>query len=243
MEKYVSQIEEALSKNHSVVLGARCKVRFNGRAESNLAKGDRIILIKPDKTLIVHQPQGNNPVNYLKPGANHGLYYEDEKLFLKSRNLQLKEYMDIEITRLHFFNSCPLDDACTVVVSGTEKQMSDMLYDNPEMIEEGFKPVSREEQTKFGFIDVFGYDKNNVLTIIECKRFSANLNSVDQLRRYVEKVKTSKGISGVRGIIAAPKITANALKMLEEWGFEFKSIKPPKYMERYDKKQKKLDFF
>ena len=53
----------------------------------------------------------------------------------------------------------------------------------------------------------------------------------------------SKGISKVRGILAAPKITSNAEKMLIDWGFEFKSIKPPKYLEEFDKKQSKLDNF
>ena len=121
--------------------------------------------------------------------------------------------------------------------------MSNMLYANPELIEDGFKPVSREEQTKYGFIDVFGTDKNGVLTIVECKRYCADLSAVTQLRRYVEKMMVSKGITKVRGILAAPKITENAEKMLEDWGFSFKSIKPPKYLEEFDKRQAKLDKF
>lgn len=243
MEDYAVKINESVSKNQSLVIAARCKVRFNGRAESFIEEGDRIILIKPDKTLIVHQPQGNNPVNYLKPGASHKAIVVDGLLNIKSRNLQLKEYMDITISKVHFFNSCTMEDSCSVVVSGTEKQMSDMIYQNPELIEPGFRPLSREEHTKYGFIDVFGYDKNNVLTVIECKRFSADLKAVDQLRRYVERIKKSKGLKVVRGMIASPLISSNAKKMLEEFGFEHKQISPPKYMERYDKNQKRLDSF
>ena len=88
-----------------------------------------------------------------------------------------------------------------------------------------------------------GVDKKGVLTIVECKRYCAELSAVTQLRRYVEKIMVSKGITKVRGIIAAPKITENAKKMLEDWGFEFKSINPPKYFEEYDKKQARLDVF
>ena len=144
---------------------------------------------------------------------------------------------------MHFFNSHKLEDAQNIIVSGTEDDMSDMIYRNPAMIEDGFKPVSQEEQTKYGFIDVMGVDKKGVLTIVECKRYCAELSAVTQLRRYVEKIMVSKGITKVRGIIAAPKITENAKKMLEDWGFEFKSINPPKYFEEYDKKQARLDVF
>jgi len=39
----------------------------------------------------------------------------------------------------------------------------------------------------------------------------------------------SKGITKVRGIIAAPNITLSAKTMLEDWGFMYKQISPPKY--------------
>ena len=63
--------------------------------------------------------------------------------------------------------------------------MSRMIYENPSLVEEGLKPVSQEEQTKYGFIDVLCIDNNNILTIIECKRHNADLGAVTQLRRYV----------------------------------------------------------
>jgi len=78
---------------------------------------------------------------------------------------------------------------------------------------------------------------------VECKRYCADLGAVTQLRRYVERVKKTKGIDVVRGIIAAPKITQNAQKMLEDWGFSFRAVKPPMYLERYDRQQMRLDTF
>jgi hypothetical protein len=179
----------------------------------------------------------------MKPNTGHAMRYEDNQLMLKSQNTMMKEKMEITIKTIHFFNSHKLEDGQVIRVSGTEEDMSDMIYNNPDLIEEGFKPVSQEEQTKYGFIDVFGVDKNGVLTVVECKRYCAELSAVTQLRRYVEKIMVSKGITKVRGILAAPKITENAKKMLEDWGFTFVSIKPPKYLEEYDKKQSKLEFY
>lgn len=236
-------LNDALKRNETVIITCKCSVKYSGRAESYLSEGDRIVLIKADNTLLVHQPTGNNPINYMKAHTTHELVQESGKIVLKARNQMQKESMNIVISKIYFFNSYKLDDGQNILVTGTEADMSDMIYKNPEKIEKGFKPVSREEQTKYGFIDVLGVDKNDVLTVVECKRYSADLNSVTQLRRYVEKLMVSKGISKVRGILAAPKITANALQMLKDWGYSFVSVIPPKYMEELSKKQSKLDYF
>jgi RecB family endonuclease NucS len=243
LQDYATLLTDALARNETIVLACTCSIRYSGRAESYLAAGDRVILIKGDKAILVHQPTGNAPINYMKPQTGHSVIFDNGKLSLKSSNLAMKEFLDVVIERVHFYNSQKLEDSQTIVVAGTEEDMSNMLYDNPGMIEEGFKPVSREEQTKYGFIDVFGTDKDGTLTIVECKRYCADLSAVTQLRRYVEKMMVTKGVTNIRGILAAPKITENAKRMLEDWGFNFKVVRPPKYLEEFDKKQAKLDFF
>lgn len=243
LQEYCTLLNDALNRGETVVFGCRCSIRYSGRAESFLELGDRIIIIKADKTLLVHQPSGNNAINYMKSNTTHSLSVQEKKLILKSANLLLKESMDVTIERMHFFNSHKLEDSQSIVVAGTEEDMSKMLYENPQLIEAGFIAVSQEEQTKYGFIDVFGTDKDGNIVVVECKRYCADLGAVTQLRRYVEKIKESKGVQNVRGILAAPKITDNARKMLEDWGFKFVSVNPPKYLEEFDKKQSKLDFF
>ncbi len=242
-DDYCILFNDAIKRGESVVLACRCKVRYSGKAESLLDSGDRVILVKSDGGLLVHQPFGNAPINYMKPGCTHALRVDGTHCLLHASHLLEKEHMDIMIDKIYFFNSHKLEDGQSIVVSGTEEDMANMLMKQPELIEEGFKPVSQEEQTVYGFIDVLGVDKSGVLTVVECKRYSADLSAVTQLRRYVEKIMVSKGIASVRGILAAPKITDNAKTMLEDWGFSFVSVKPPKYLEEFDKKQKKLDGF
>ncbi|MEM4254395.1 MAG: endonuclease NucS [Candidatus Woesearchaeota archaeon] len=243
LNDYITLLADALKRNETIVFGCNCTIRYSGRAESFLNEGDRVIMIKSDNALLVHQPTGNAPINYMKPGTGYTVRTDDNKLVLKATNILEKESMEIVISRVHFFNSHKLEDGQAIVIAGTEEDMSNMLYKNPELVEQGFKPVSQEEQTKYGFIDVLGTDKDGVLTVVECKRYAADLAAVTQLRRYVEKIMASKGITKVRGILAAPKITPNAEKMLKDWGFSFVSVKPPKYLEEFDKKQKKLDSF
>jgi len=241
LQKTIAKFSEALKSSKMIVISANCNVKYSGRAESFLADGDRLIIIKSDSTLLIHQPKGSSPVNYMKEGTSHDMFVDDKNnLVIKSRNLPLKEYMDIVMNQVHFMETRELEDGQRLVLEGTEAHMSDMIYNKPELIEKGFKPISREEQTKYGFIDVFGYDKDNNLVIVECKRHNADLNTVQQLRRYIEKMKSVKGIDNIRGIVAAPKISGNAHKMLEDWGFEYRKISPPKFLERYDKDQKSI---
>ncbi len=243
MEIDSTTFNAALNNGKSIILSCNCSVNYSGRAESFLADGDRIIIIKSDKTLLIHQPQGSNPINYMKEGAAHKLLQKDGNLVLSSSNLALKEYVNIILNKIHSLQILNLTDNQKIQLTGSEKDMSDMIYNNPSLISKDFKPLSREEHTKYGFIDVFGHDKNNTLVVIECKRYSADFNAVDQLLRYIKKIKELKGINNVKGIIAAPKISDNALQMLRDHNCEFRSVNPPMYLEKYDKQQQKLDFF
>ncbi len=244
LEQHIAKINDALEKSHTIVIGADCEVTYSGRAESFLASGDRVILIKADKTLLVHQPEGNNPINHLKDNAVHKIVSGNDGVYIKSKNAS-KEYLDIKLNKIHFVNNKAFEDKQKILVKGTERDMADMIYNNPKLIEEGFKPINQEEQTKYGFIDVFGRDSEGTLVIVECKRQAADFKAVDQLRRYIERMKKSKDIKDkkIRGIIAAPKITTNAKKMLEDWKYEFRPINPPSYLERHDKNQKRLGEF
>lgn len=235
-----ADIKEALDTNKTIIMAANCSITYSGRAESFLADGDRIIIIKADKTLLAHQPAGSAPINYMKEGTAYKVHVHEGKIVLSCSND--REYMSLYLNRIHSFTAHELADGQKLQITGSEKDMSVMIYNNPELIEQGFMPLSMEEHTKFGFIDVFGNDKNNVLVVIECKRYTADMKAVEQLKRYVDKVKQAKGLASVRGIIAAPRLTPSAEQMLQQSGFEFRSISPPKYMEKFDSKQRRLEF-
>jgi RecB family endonuclease NucS len=243
MESHANTIREAIKRNDTIVIGCECEVDYSGRAEAHLPRGERLIIIKADNTLLIHQPEGNSPINYMKPDTKHSVIATDDILLLQSQNTAQKEYLDVNITKIYFLQTYQLKDGQKLELAGTEKDMSEMIYKNPKLISPDFKPLSMEEHTKYGFIDVFGHDKEGNLVIVECKRYNADLSAVTQLRRYVEKMKKIRGIDKIRGIIAAPKITGNAEKMLHDWGFEFKAVEPPKHLERHTKNQKTLTHF
>jgi len=242
MSEQIGMINNALEKNETIVIAAACEVAYFGKVESFLPDGDRLIIIKSDKTLLVHQPDGVNPINYMKEGTEVHIVVEDGIVWLRARHLFLKDFLDAKLHKIHFVSSHKLEDGTDIQVLGSEADMSDMIYENPIIIEKGFKPFSREEHTKFGFIDVFGTDKDGRMVVIECKRDNADFKAVQQLHRYIHKICKSKGVKeeNIRGIIASPRISSNAKVMLEEQGYRHVSVNPPKYLERYDKKQKRL---
>lgn len=244
-KKLEATIKESLKNSETIIIGCKCFAEYTGRAEAFLGVGDRLILIKSDHTVLLHQPSGATPINYMKKAIIRTRIDDtssDIRIVLKCEDVKAVETLTITITSIYFLNSYKLKDYERLSLTGNEQDMSDYLMSHPWLIEKGFKPLSREEHTRYGFIDVFGYDSNGVLTVVECKRYKAGLEAVQQLRRYVEKIKTSKGLMKVRGILAAPDITGNALIMLRDLGFEFKKINPPKRLET-SKSQSRLGEF
>ncbi len=240
--EFRSLFNEAVSSNRTLSFFCNCEIFYSGRAEAELGRGDRLILVKADNSLIVHQPEGSAPVNYMKAESSLDLFEVNGELVLRSKNQKYKDELDIVIFEVFSFISRKLEDGCKITLAGSERDMSDMIKDNPSLISSDFQPLSREEHNKFGFIDVFGHDGAGNLVIVECKRYTAGLSAVEQLRRYVEKMSELKGVDKkkIKGILAAPDIAKNADDMLCSWGYSFVKVFPPKRLEKYNKNQKSL---
>ncbi|MFH1770685.1 MAG: endonuclease NucS [archaeon] len=237
---FEDKFRESIAKKEFITFFCKCRIIYSGRAEAQLEKGDRLVSVKQDGTIFVHQPEGGNPINYMKAGGKIELLKKDYGVLFKAHNSATREYLELEISRVYDYMSKKLEDGAKQLIAGTEADMSDMIKDNPKLISDDFKPLSREEHTKFGFIDVFGHDKKGNLIIVECKRYTAGLDAVQQVRRYVEKIKELKGTDKVTGIVASPSISSNAEEMLKKWGFEWKRVEPPMRMLRHNKNQKSL---
>lgn len=244
-ETFIGEVTQNLERGEFICFFCRCNISYSGRAESYLDDGDRFIAIKQDRTVIIHQPEGGMPINYVKAPASCELVYnfedgQDQIIFCATSG---DDEVVAVITEIYESFSRRLIDGQKQDLSGKESEMSDMLREQPELISKDFKPLSREEHTKYGFIDVFGHLGDGTLAVVECKRYTAGLSAVSQLRRYVEKMKKSKGIDKVTGILAAPAITANAQDMLKDWGFQFAAVTPPKMKMKKRREQKKIDQF
>lgn len=248
-ENAYNLVQEGLRKKATVYIYANCKIEYEGRALSQLNWGERIILIKPDGSFLVHQDKKVEPVNWQPPKSKARAYLKNETLFLESHRRTPKELLTVELGEIHLINYTNIEDFEDLEQAGYEKDMGDMIMERPHIIEEGFKPTAREYSVEHGFIDILGKDKENNLMVLELKCRKAGVSAVKQLKRYLtdfedlEDSLTNEECEkqDIRGILVAPSIDEDAKELISEEGIEFVSVDPPKEL----KKNKKvtLDFF
>jgi hypothetical protein len=242
-------VRSATSARHLCLLVGSCRVSYSGRAASKLSEGDRLLVIKGDGTFLVHQGKGMTAINYQGPGSTVATRVEDRALVIESHGKrkpgQPQERIEARFTRVDFAQSFPLRDDSKLLVSGTEEELAGLLMAEPDRIEPGLTPLKQESARAHGEIDILARDLAGRLVVVEVKRRTAELAAVTQLRRYVEELAKRKG-EAVRGILAAPGISENAKRMLEEWGYEFArvdfdaSVADAPKIKRLERRQKSL---
>ena len=72
-----------------------CMIDYRGRARSFLDWGDRVIMIKQDGAVLVHQPIMREPVNWQPSGSKTNFSVKDDLLILKSHHTRPPEKMKI----------------------------------------------------------------------------------------------------------------------------------------------------
>lgn len=147
--------------------------------------------------------------------------------------------MELEIINLNLISYHLGEDNKELELAGYEEDMREMIIRNPDIIEKGFRPTSKEYSTPYGFIDIIGKDKDGKITILELKSRKAGTNAVKQLKRYLKHFSDHKNF--VRGILVAPSLTDDALELLKENKMEYIKLEPPKELER--KNNISLDYF
>lgn len=218
-------IRNAIALRKTIIIIGSCKVEYKGRAESKLAPGERIVLIKKDGALLIHRPVGYLPVNWQPSGCILQASSSSEELKIKSVRRNVKEEVVISFSEILLINVLSLMDEGEFNLYASEEDMKKAIILKPELIEEGFKIIDFEKKVEPGFIDVYGVDKKGNLTVIEIKRGTAGKEAVTQLMKYVNSISKFNS-KNLRAILAAPKISKNAVKLLEAFHIEFKRLNP-----------------
>ena len=201
-----------------------CMVDYHGRAKSLLDWGERLIMIKQDGTVLVHQPVMREPVNWQPTGSITEFKTNEGHLILNCRHLKPAEKMKVTFRQLKLVTATSLVDRASLVIAGMEIDVVNQIMSDPSMIEPDIRIVKREKPVKTGSIDLYGFDKNHVPVVIEVKRSLATISSVHQLRMYVKDIKKDRKEPKVRGILCAPRVPDMVKKLLEEHGLEWREV-------------------
>lgn len=219
-------IEEGLTAEHVISIVGRCTVTYEGRTQSTLGPGDRVVLCKPDGTLLIHQPTGRKPVNWQPPGGTHETALIDEDVLVRSRRDSPTEVVEVRFSEVVQVSSYSLTDEQDLELVGSEEDLRQRILDDPSLIEDGFQPLATERKTSAGLVDIYGVDTDNTPVIVELKRRRVGPDAVGQLARYVTAAERERANKTVRGILVASSVTDRAQQELNEQDLEFVSLEP-----------------
>lgn len=225
LDEALSAIKSGLSRHRTVLTTGVFTVDYDGRASSRLEEGHRIAIFKPDGSALIHRPRDYSPVNWQPPGSIFSTKLKDNVLEVRVYRRKERETMRIFFKKFSLIAVLDLIDIADFSLYATEKDMQEAILFKPELLEKGFRPIKKEKAVDPGFIDILGYDKNNVLTVIEIKRNKATKEAVEQLKKYVDVIDLDESRQ-VRAILVAPEIAKNAEIKLKLYGYEFKSLTP-----------------
>lgn len=219
-------IARAIEAELFLTVFGQCRVDYDGRASSTLEAGDRLVILKPDGTVLVHTDEGQKPVNWQPPGCSHDVS-TTETLDIRSRRDTPTEELLVSfeaVTQVAAFDGTDEQD---LTLRGTESDMRDRILDDPSVLEPGFVPRATERETSAGAVDIYGVDEDDNAVVVELKRRRVGPDAVSQLNRYVSALQRDLHASStVRGILVAPSVTDRAATLLDTHGLEFVSLTP-----------------
>ncbi|MGA9141174.1 MAG: endonuclease NucS [Methanocella sp.] len=228
------------SRKAMATIVGRCRIEYSGRAKSFLDYGDRLVILKPDGTVMVHGDSRREPLNWQPPGTKVS-FALDDGLAIEARRTSPPEYMHVHFKDIHAVSVFRLDDAVEIDLVGEETDIKDRIEKDPSVIEPGLHVIRREVPTESGYIDMLCEDSEGRTVIVEVKRTSISPSSVYQLEAYLLDMRKKNKDVQVRGILCAPRISNMARVLIEEKGMEYREIGYE--FDLNDKKQRSLDSF
>jgi RecB family endonuclease NucS len=205
---------------------ARCEVSYIGRTTTVLPEAVRMLMLKADGTFMVWADGGSpnvRPLNWMTPptvleeerggaeaegddsqGATEGPI---ERLIVRKQRSD--ERLEIAVSEIIADIDHPVDDVAALEKEGLERELQELLADAPHWCGEGFRLVRREWPTDIGPVDLMCRDTADEWVAVEIKRI-ATMESVEQLTRYLERIRQDPAMASCRGVLVAKWIKPQA---------------------------------
>ncbi len=237
-------IKTALSERKVVILVGNCSVDYKGRASSKLESGERILMIKEDRSVLVHRPYGYEPVNWQPAGCMFQTRSIGGILQIRAIRKKPSESVKLSFDKIFLITALKLKDTGEFFLHASEADMQKAILLDPSLLEEGFTPISYEKKVEPGFVDIYGHDIEGRLVVVEIKRRGAGRDAALQLSKYVNFLKTVVHRE-IRGILVAPRLAKGVKTILTGLELEFKALDPKKCADLLNKteSQKLENFF
>ncbi len=198
---------------------ARCSVDYAGRLTSHLPEAVRLIMVKADGCVAVHADGGAyKPLNWMN-APNTVSYGADAWVVTNPKG----ESITITLHEVLADTVHALGDDPGLRKDGVEAHLQELLAASPQAIEAGLTLVRREYPTAIGPIDLLCRDRHGTTVAIEVKR-RGEIDGVEQLTRYLDRLKLDSSLGEVRGVFVAQQVKPQARVLAESRGFRVVTV-------------------
>jgi hypothetical protein len=184
---------------------ARCSVDYDGRLTAHLPLATRLLMIKADGCVAVHADAlAYKPLNWMNAPNT---FVEDEHRWTVTG--AKGEQLTITIEEVLSDQSFELGEDPGLRKDGVEAHLQELLAANPATLGSGLSVVRREYPTDIGPVDLLCRDEDGHAVAVEVKR-RGEIDGVEQLTRYLERLNRDPSLRPVRGLFAAQEIKPQA---------------------------------
>jgi RecB family endonuclease NucS len=195
---------------------ARCEVIYTGRLSARLPEALRLLMIKSDGSVMVHADTGGyKPQNWMTPPT----VVEEEPGRIVVRKRGGEDQLDIRVVEVLSDVTHDMGEAAALEKDGVERHLQELLGERPEWCGEGFRLVRREWPTDIGPVDLMCRDADDGWVAVEIKRVGT-IDAVEQLSRYLERIRIDPARAECRGVLAAEQIKPQARVLAESRGID-----------------------
>ena len=189
---------------------ARCEVRYTGRLTAVLPESNRLLMLKSDGSVLVHADAGGyKPLNWMTPTT---VIEEEgdplERLVVRKRAGKTEDRLEIVVHEVLSDDVHEMGEAAPLAKDGVEHDLQEALAERPASIGPELRLVRREWPTDIGPVDLMCREGEDWVAV-EIKRVGT-IDAVEQLSRYLERIREDTAKAACRGILAAQRIQPQA---------------------------------
>jgi RecB family endonuclease NucS len=201
------------------LLIARCSVDYSGRLSTHLPEAVRLLMFKPDGGVSVWHDGGSSvkPQNWMTPPTV--IEESDGLIVVRKHAGSTEDRLDIRIVEVLSDVTHDMGEAAALEKDGVEADLQVALAAAPEHCGEGFRLVRREWPTDIGPVDLMCRDAQDGWIAVEIKRVGT-IDAVEQLTRYLGRIRLDPAMADCRGILAAQVIKPQARTLAQARGID-----------------------
>jgi hypothetical protein len=197
---------------------ARCEVSYTGRLSAYLPESTRLLMLKSDGSVLVHADAGGyKPLNWMTPPT---VVEEDgDRIVVRKRAGTTEDRLEIRLHEVLSDVSHDMGEAAALEKDGVERHLQEELAARPDALADGLRLVKREWPTDVGQVDLMCRDVADGWVAVEIKRVGT-IDAVEQLSRYLERIRLDPTRAECRGILAAEQLKPQAVTLAEARGID-----------------------